>query len=112
MLAFGQTSPFVADAKRLKLVDEDLQALETLLLERPDRGAVVAGAGGVRKVRFAPPSWNVGKSGASRVVYAYFAKVGQVYLLLAYGKDEQANLTPDEKAACREWVRRIEESMG
>lgn len=68
MPSFLQTSPFVADAERLGLDDEDMQALERLLIERPDRGAVVAGTGGVRKVRFAPPSWHTGKSGAARVI--------------------------------------------
>jgi hypothetical protein len=42
--------------RRMKLGDEDLQALEYLLIQNPAAGAVVPGTGGLRKLRFAPPS--------------------------------------------------------
>jgi hypothetical protein len=100
-LTFVQLQSFVDDAERLGLDDEDLQALEQLLLENPERGALMAGTGGVRKVRFAPPSWNVGKSGATRVVYAHLARVAHVYFLMMFEKADQANLTPEQKQSCR-----------
>lgn len=59
-------------------------------------------------MRFAPPSRHAGKRGSARVVYAYFARVAHVYFLLAYGKGERADLTPDERAFCAAAVRRIE----
>lgn len=92
---------FVADCKRLRVKDEDLQRLEQDLLNNPGAGKVIARTGGVRKVRFAPPSWHAGKRGAMRVLYAHFAVFGQVYFFVGYGKNEQDNLTPDQEAACR-----------
>ena len=106
-LSFVYLSPFVADARRLGFTDEDLQELEAILIHRPDAGATVAGTGGVRKIRFSPSRWRRGKSGATRVIYAYMPSAEQVYLILAYGKDEQGNLTPDQKAACRIYVANI-----
>lgn len=111
-LTFVQLTVFANDMKRLGLGDEDVQALEGLLLEDPERGRVIPGAGGVRKVRFAPPSWNQGKSGGTRVIYAYFVKAAHVYFLLAYGKNEQANLTAEEKQMCRAIMQKIEDHLG
>ena len=61
----------------------------------------MAGTGGVRKIRFAPPSWNMGKSGTTRVCYALFVNIDTVYLLTMFGKNQKANLTADEKASIR-----------
>lgn len=41
----------------------DLQALERILIANPDAGDVIPGTGGLRKLRFAPPSWHTGKRG-------------------------------------------------
>jgi hypothetical protein len=52
---------------------------------RSRSGDVMAGTGGVRKVRFAPPSRHTGKSGASSTPTSAAA----VYLLTIFGKNEQ-----------------------
>jgi len=103
-LTFVQFARFAARWNQLRLTDEDLQALEQALLSNPDRGAVVPGTGGLRKVRFAPPSRHVGKSGAFRVGYAYFRTADAVYLLTIYSKNEKANLTAAEKAEARSLI--------
>jgi hypothetical protein len=97
-LTFVQLSRFTTRWQQLRLADEDLQALEVMLLRNPTAGAVVAGTGGLRKVRFAPPSRHSGKSGALRVGYAYFQVADTIYLLAVFAKNEQANLSPAEKA--------------
>jgi hypothetical protein len=103
-LTFVQLSRFAARWARLKLTDEDLQALEHVLLRNPDAGAVVSGTGGLRKVRFAPPSRHVGKSGAFRVGYTFFRSADAIYLLAIYPKNEQANLTLAEKEDIRKLI--------
>jgi hypothetical protein len=107
-LTFVQLPRFAARWAQLKLTDEDLRALEKMLLGNPDAGAVMGGTGGLRKVRFAPPSRHVGKSGAFRVGYTYFRSADSVYLLAIYPKNEKANLTPAEKVE----VRRLIEIIG
>ena len=42
-------------------------------------GSIVAGTGGI-KIRFAPPSWNTGKSRATRVYYLVFGGFHAAYL--------------------------------
>lgn len=72
----------------------------------PAAGAVVAGTGGVRKVRVALPGR--GRSGGARVIYFYRAAKGRVYLLLAYAKNQQATLTSAEKRVMRQLTAEIE----
>lgn len=106
---FVQLAPFVADWRRLRLTDEDLQALEMDLQRRP--GAVVPGTGGLRKLRFAPPSWHTGKSGATRVIHAVYPEQAHIFLVLLNAKNEQGNLTSDEKAQARQLMSRIDAQM-
>ena len=67
-LTLIQLSTFAAKWPKLRLTDEDLLSLEGLLIDNPEAGQVIPGTGGLRKLRFAPPSWHTGKRGASRVI--------------------------------------------
>src|SRR5438477_2275439 len=96
-----QLSAFTAKWTKLRLTDDDLQALESLFIADAEAGDVIPGTGGLRKIRFAPPSWNSGKRGASRVIYAFIVAGQAVYLFTIYGKNEQSDLTPDEKKLFR-----------
>lgn len=77
--------------------DDDLRALESEILQRPDIGRVIPGTGGLRKMRFAPPSWRRGKRGATRVCYVWFTEVQAVYLVTIYTKQEIDNLSAADK---------------
>jgi hypothetical protein len=101
---FGQVAGFVADWRRLGLTDDDLRSLETLIMERPEGGAVIQGTGGLRKIRFAPPSWHTGKSGATRVCYVVFVEVGHCSLIAIFAKNEQSNLNAAQKALARRLI--------
>ncbi len=57
------------------------------------------GTGGIRKVRF--PLENKGKSGSVRVCYTDFEEYEVIYLITAFTKDEQDNLTQNEKKCLR-----------
>jgi hypothetical protein len=105
-MSFRQMSAFVAAWKRLGLTDEDLQALETQIMEDPKAGSVMAGTGGLRKVRFAPPSMHSGKSGATRVCYAVIFE-DVCYLFTIFAKNEMPNLSAADKAALRSLVEEI-----
>jgi hypothetical protein len=48
-------------------------------------------------MRFAPPSWHTGKRGGTRVYYVYIAIGEVVYLFTIYGKNQQADITQEEK---------------
>ncbi|MBV8781677.1 MAG: type II toxin-antitoxin system RelE/ParE family toxin [Phycisphaerae bacterium] len=96
---------FAADWKRLRLTDDNLRSLELQLMNHPEAGAVVAGGGGLRKARFAPPSRHTGKSGAMRIAYVFFRTAETMLLLAVFPKNEQANLTAAQKAAFRDVIR-------
>jgi hypothetical protein len=85
-LTLVQTAEFVSRWRRLRLSDGDLRALEALLLADPAAGKPMAGTSGLRKLRFAPPSWHTGKSGATRIAYAFFPQLDSVYLVTLYTK--------------------------
>jgi hypothetical protein len=94
---FKYLAGFVAQWNRLGLDDDDLAELELLILADPNRGLVIAGTGGLRKLRFSPSRWRRGKSGALRIGYAHDARLEKVLVLAVYAKNDKANLTPAER---------------
>jgi hypothetical protein len=74
-----------------------MRSLERMLIDAPDRGPVIEGTGGLRKLRFTPPGSARGKSGAYRVRYAFFPAFGTIALFVAFGKNEQSNLSPPRR---------------
>ncbi|MDP3775506.1 MAG: type II toxin-antitoxin system RelE/ParE family toxin [Gemmatimonadales bacterium] len=107
-LEFIYTPLFEASAKGL-LDDEAMRQLETTLLRDPQQGDVVAGTGGVRKLRAALPGR--GKRGGARVIYLYVTVRGRVYFLLAYAKNRRVDLTPAEKRAVHAMARQLEREV-
>jgi hypothetical protein len=61
-MVFIETPIFTADVQTL-LSDDDYTALQQHLVTKPDAGDVIAGTGGLRKVR-----WTTGKGVASVAV--------------------------------------------
>ena len=84
-----------------KLPDEDLQALEAAITRDPGGAAVLKGTGGLRKIRFAPPSRGRGKSGPMRVGFAQFAEFGRIYLVTMFLKKVAENLSAADRQAIR-----------
>ena len=110
-LAFLQVQGFVADWRRLKLTDEDLQALEALIENRPEAGVVMQGTGGLRKIRFAPPSWHTGKSGAARVCYIYVVRAEACAFVAIFSKNRKSNLNASDRAELAKVVGAIRRSL-
>ena len=91
------------------LDDNDLQILQTQLLQNPQIGKVIKGTGKLRKMRFALP--NKGKSGSSRVLYVDFVLAETIYLIFTYPKSEKDNLTDEERNNIKKLIDRLEESL-
>lgn len=112
LLNFIELDWFTRSWKELGLDDEKaLAALQILIMCDPHSAPVIRGAGGLRKMRYAPPGWEIGKRGALRVCYAYFEKYGIVLLVAVYAKGEKDNLSPAGKATIRKALERIERSL-
>ena len=104
---FIEVPLFTKRWKEIGLDDDDLLALQIMLLKDPESGPVMEGTGGIRKVRFALK--DQGKSGSVRVCYTDFAEYEVIYLITAFTKNEQENLTQEEKNALTKLVKSLKE---
>lgn len=74
--------------------DESYRLLQSQLMRRPEQGPTIVGSGGARKLRWSRPG--SGKRGGIRVIY-YWAEIeGCFYMLYAYAKSVQGDLTPKQ----------------
>jgi hypothetical protein len=94
-----------------ELSDEDLQALEASIMQNPQRPAVMKGTGGLRKIRFAPPSRDRGKSGSMRVGFAQFPEVRRVYLVTLFLKKDEDNLSAADRKAIKNMLTDLAEAL-
>ena len=92
------------------VADDAYRAFQTELQENPEKGDVIQGTGGVRKVRMRLPGR--GKSGGARVIYLFLEKHARIYLLTLYSKNQQVNLSSDEKKEVRKAVEAIKAALG
>ena len=105
---FIEVPLFTKRWSEIGLADDDLIQLQIMLLKDPESGPVIEGTGGIRKVRF--PLENRGKSGSVRVCYTDFADYEVTYLITAFTKKEQENLTDDEKKVLRKLVKSLRDA--
>jgi hypothetical protein len=94
-------SPVYSDEIDGLLSAEDHRQLQEHLLERPDRGDVIKGSGGLRKLRWAGSGR--GKRGGIRVIY-YYWRGDTAFMLFAYPKNKQADLSPSQAKLLRELI--------
>lgn len=87
-----ETEVYLRTAERL-MTDAERATVVDFVAANPQAGDVIPGAGGLRKVRV--PLAGRGKRGGARIISCFVNQRG-VYLLLAYAKNEQANLTPEQ----------------
>jgi mRNA-degrading endonuclease RelE of RelBE toxin-antitoxin system len=96
-----ETTFFTRQIQRL-LSDDEYRQLQSDLVNHPEKGEIIQGSGGLRKTR-----WSVqgrGKRGGIRVIYYWVVKQDQILMLMAYAKNEQENLTPEQVKILRQIV--------
>ena len=71
----------------------------------PALGDIIQGAGGIRKIRWQANGH--GKRGGVRVIYYVYNENHPIYLLYAYPKNVQVDLTPAEKKLFRAVVEQL-----
>jgi hypothetical protein len=72
------------------LSDDEYAQLQVALADAPDRGALVSGSGGVRKLRWSQPGR--GKRGGVRVIYYAKTHEGVIWMLTIYAKNEEQDI--------------------
>lgn len=79
------------------LDDLAFRRLQNELGAYPQKGPVMPGCGGHHKIRVRDESRGKGKRGGARVVYLDIPEANRIHLITIYGKDDQDDLTPDQK---------------
>ena len=102
---FIYTDVFLEMWNKLGLVDKDLRQLEMSLLVNPHQGAVIQGTGGARKIRFKIS--NHGKSSGGRAIYIDMFEKEKTYMLLAYPKSKQSDLSAKQKVIIKSLIEEI-----
>ena len=109
MFTVVETPAFQRRAEKL-LSDDEREELIEYLARNPLAGDVMSGTGGVRKLRYA--ARGKGKRGGARVIYYVVDDETPLYALLNYGKDEQDNLTAEQKKAVQAFAAAIKAARG
>ncbi len=76
------------------LTSEEYRNLQNELILNPEKGKIIRGSGGLRKIRFGKTGR--GKSGGVRVIYYWILPKDTILMLLVYPKNEQDNLSPSQ----------------
>ena len=87
------------------LSDDEYADLQVELATDPERGALIRGGGGIRKVRFAVQGR--GKSGGIRVIYYWVKSRDHILMLIAYPKARKDNLTDNETTILRKLIKEL-----
>ena len=101
-MEFKETSVFTRQIQQL-LPDDQYREFQQELLFNPAAGDLIKGSGGLRKIRW--KSAFGGKRGGIRVIYYWFVEDCEIFLLLAYGKNEKSDLSPKEVKILRALVK-------
>ena len=102
-----ETPLFIRRAEKL-LSEDEHDELIAYLATHPRAGDEIVGTGGVRKVRFGAKG--KGKSGGVRVIYYFYDQDMPIYALLIYGKNERADLTPEQRKSVSAFAAAIKSS--
>src|SRR3954451_5494995 len=108
---FVETGEFTEWVKAY-LTDDDLAAMQRELLADPEKGDVMPGCGGLRKLRIADPRRGKGKRGGIRVIYLHVPEANIIYLITVYGKDQKDDLSAKDKTLYRQLVQFLKKDAG
>lgn len=106
---FVETEAFTERLREL-LDGETYRAFQNELVRNPEKGAVMPGCGGLRKVRVEEPSRGKGKRGGCRVIYLAIPEAARIDLLAIYSKDTQDDLNEAQRKALKAVAERARQS--
>lgn len=87
------------------LEDDKYKELQTYIYDHPEAGKIIPGSHGLRKLRWTGKGH--GKRGGLRVIYYWYIPE-TIFMLIAYAKVTQEDLTPDQlkklSQLVKEWL--------
>ena len=113
-MVYIESKAFTARLQRLAggVALDVLNSIQADLIKNPHCGDLVQGLGGIRKARCSNPARGKGKRGGFRYLFLYLEDRNQTHLLYLLDKDEQEDLSTDERKVLRAWVSEIKGSRG
>lgn len=99
-----ETPGFLRDAAGA-LTEQERLELVAFVAANPEAGSLMAGTGGIRKLRWGAAGR--GKRGGVRVIYYYHSEDLPLFLLSVFAKNEKANLSQAERNEVRQLVPRL-----
>ena len=87
------------------LTDDEFREFQNVLMNSPKAGNVIAGTGGLRKIRIADPRRGKGKRGGLRTIYYWQDDEATFWLFMIYDKNEMEDLSKDEKKALKQLLK-------
>jgi len=100
-MKFFETPVFTKQITTI-LPDSEYKELQKALCLNPAAGDVIIGSGGLRKIRWRTATR--GKRGGIRVIYYWFVSDDEIFMLLAYGKNDKDDLSARELGVLRSIV--------
>lgn len=101
---FVELPPFSREIDGL-LTAEEFRMFQNELIAEPQKGDILKGTGGARKVRMKYGA--KGKSGGARVIYYFASADDRIWLLAAYPKSRKETLSDSEKVTLKALVEKI-----
>jgi hypothetical protein len=101
-MVFIETEIFTRRIQEI-LTDEEYSLLQADLIKRPEAGVLIPGGKGLRKLRWGASG--KGKRGGMRLIYYYFVREDQIYMIYPFRKSDQEDLTPEQLKTLAEYVK-------
>ncbi|MDD3927888.1 MAG: hypothetical protein PHT33_14655 [bacterium] len=101
-MEFVETAIFTKKSAVL-LPDDSYKELQETLILQPRAGDLIPAGGGLRKVRWRGS--DTGKRGGLRIIYYWDMPYQVIFMLYAYKKGEQEDLTPVQLKMLRNAVK-------
>ncbi|HBC7429585.1 TPA: type II toxin-antitoxin system RelE/ParE family toxin [Providencia rettgeri] len=106
-IEFIETSFFTKQIQSIA-TQEELRILQNELIALPDKGDIIQGTGGLRKIRMA--TGNKGKSVSVRVIY-FLATAEIIYFIMTYPKNVKDTLNDLEKAELKKLTKLLKNEV-
>ena len=94
--------PYFSAAAKNYLTEDQLGQLQEYIAKVPDRGDLIQGTGGMRKLRYAYDA--LGKREGLRVIYYIREKERHIWLIAVYGKNSIENMKSSTLEAVRKAI--------
>ena len=89
--------PYISAMAKMGFTDESMRTIEHSIAAAPGGHPMIAGLRGVRKARFARPGG--GKRGGGRAIYYIALGSSRLFMMTAYAKNEQDDLSAGQRRA-------------